>query len=101
MGRILIGLLGLVAGLVIGAILGGTMIAGTATGIGAATGMSAGICSTVIAATEEGLLTEEEVEQVLTRAAADLGGTVEEGQLVGSVAQCEEVMQGLATAQDG
>lgn len=96
MGRILFGLVGLVIGLIGGAILGGT-----ATGIGIATGMSAGICSTVGEAVEEGLLTEEQVEQVLARPATDLGGTIEEGQLVGSVGQCEEVMQTLRAAAAG
>jgi hypothetical protein len=98
MGRILIGIAGLVVGLVIGGILGASVMTGTAAGIGVATGLSAGICSTVTAANEEGLLTEEQIDQLLTRAATDLGGTVAEEQLVGSVAQCEEVMANLRAA---
>lgn len=100
MGNLLIGVLGLVVGLVLGAVLGGSMIGGTAAGFGVATGLSAGICSTVQAAQEEGLLTAEQVDTVLTRAAADLGATevVQDGGLVGSAAQCDQVMQRLSEA---
>jgi hypothetical protein len=98
MGKALIGLLGLVLGLIGGAVVGGSLLGGAATGVGIATGLSAGICSTVTAATEEGLLTEEQVAQVLTRAAADLGGMAEAGELVGSTADCERVMQELMAA---
>lgn len=72
MGKLLIGIVGLVIGIVAGTFFGRAMIGGAATGVGIATGMSAGVCSTVIAAQEEGLLTTEQVDQVLTRAAADL-----------------------------
>jgi hypothetical protein len=98
MGKTLIGLLGLVVGLIGGAVVGGSLLGGAATGVGIATGLSAGICSTVTAATEEGLLTEEQVAQVLTRAATDLGGMAEAGELVGSTADCERVMQELMAA---
>ncbi|MGP1358798.1 hypothetical protein [Roseicyclus sp.] len=98
MGRILTGILGLVVGLALGTVFGGGMIAGTATGVGIATGLSAGICSTVTAARGAGLLDEDQIGEVLSRAAAELGGTVEAGQLVGSVAQCEEVMANLRAA---
>jgi hypothetical protein len=98
MGKTLIGLLGLVVGLIGGAVVGGSLLGGAATGVCIATGLSAGICSTVTAATEEGLLTEEQVAQVLTRAATDLGGMAEAGELVGSTADCERVMQELMAA---
>ena len=74
MGKLLVGLIGLVVGAVLGAMFGGALIGGTAAGIGVATGLSAGICSTVAAAQEEGLLTEVQVDQVLTRAATDAAG---------------------------
>lgn len=98
MGKFLIGFLGLIAGLVVGAVLGGSLIGGAATGVGIATGLSAGICSTVMAASAEDLLGDEQIDQLLTRATTELGGTVESGQLVGSVAQCAEVMENLRTA---
>ncbi|MGG7644799.1 hypothetical protein ACQ5SP_08355 [Rhodovulum sp. YNF3179] len=98
MGKLVIGLLGLVVGLVGGAIFGGALIGGAATGVGIATGLSAGICSTVQAAQEEGLLTAEQVDQVLLRAAQDMGGSevVADGsEMVGSAAECDAVMQRL------
>jgi hypothetical protein len=98
MGKTLIGLLGLVVGLIAGAVIGGSLLGGAATGVGIATGLSAGICSTVTAATEEGLLTEEQVAQVLARAATDLGGMAEAGELVGSTADCERIMRELTAA---
>lgn len=98
MGKFLIGLIGLVVGFAGGTVVGGSLLGGAATGVGIATGLSAGICSTVTAATEEGLLTEEQVEQMLTRAAADLGGMAEAGEMVNSVAQCEAVMRELMAA---
>jgi hypothetical protein len=98
MGKTLIGLLGLVVGFIGGAVIGGSLLGGAATGVGIATGLSAGICSTVTAATEEGLLTEEQVQRVLVRAATDLGGTVEAGDIVDATADCERVMQELMAA---
>lgn len=98
MGRILFGLLGLVVGLVGGAILGGSLIGGSAAGIGIATGASAGICMTVQAAENEGLLTAEEIDQVLNRAAADaaaIAGAEAPGQIVGSAEDCAAVLQKL------
>jgi hypothetical protein len=98
MGKTLFGLLGLVVGFIGGAVIGRSLLGGAATGVGVATGLSAGICSTVTAAMEEGLLTEEQVQQILARAAADLGGTVEAGDLVAATADCERVMQELTAA---
>lgn len=96
--KIAIGLGGLLVGIAIGVFL----IGGAATGIGVATGLSAGICSTVEAAIEEDLLTEAEVDQVLTRAAEDLAsmtsGDAPEGELVGSAADCADVMDRITAA---
>jgi hypothetical protein len=96
--KFLFALGGLVVGLVGGAGIGGSILGGAGAGVGIATGVSAGICSTVMAATEEGLLTEDQVQQMLARAATNLGGMAEAGEMVGSVAQCEEVMQRLMNA---
>lgn len=62
-------------------------------------GLGAGICSTVQAAREEGLLTAEQVDQVLTRAAQDMAGEQGiEDRIVGSAAQCDTVMAELRDA---
>lgn len=68
-------------------------------GIGIATGLSAGICSTVLAAAAvEELLTPDQVDQVLTRAAADMaaltGDTVED-EIVGRSDDCANVLETL------
>ncbi|SLN09680.1 hypothetical protein ROJ8625_00053 [Roseivivax jejudonensis] len=101
MGKILIGCVGLCAGAVIGAIFGGAVLGGATTGIGIATGLSAGICSTVIAAEEEGLLTADEIDQVLNRAAADaseMAGTDTAAPVVGSLDECSQVMDRMRAA---
>ena len=101
MGKVLIGIVGLIVGLVVGGLFGGAIMGGTAAGVGIATGMSAGVCSTVIAAQEEGLLTPEQVDQVLTRAAADLAemsGETAPDAVVGSASDCQAVMEQIRSA---
>jgi hypothetical protein len=99
--KILICIAGLVVGLVLGAVFGGALIGGSAAGIGVATGLSAGICQTVIAADEEGLLTSEEIDRVLTRAASDaaeLSGTEPSEPVVGILDDCGQVMERMRSA---
>ena len=101
MGKVVTLIIGLVVGLIGGTMFGGALIGGAATGIGIATGLSAGICSTVQAAQEEGIMTPEQVDQVLMRAATDLADTSAEagpGDIVGASADCEAVMQKLRDA---
>ena len=101
MRKLLIGIVGLVIGVFAGGFFGGAIIGGTAAGVGIATGMSAGVCSTVIAAQEEGLLTPEQVDQVLTRAAADLAemsGEAAPDAVVGSTSDCDAVMEQIRSA---
>lgn len=104
MGKVLIGIIGIVVGAIIGTIFGGALIGGTAAGAGIATGLSAGICSTVQAAQDEGLLTGEQVDQILNRAAVNLSemsGTPVEGEIVGTVDNCADVMEQLRAAGEG
>lgn len=101
MGKFIILVIGLVIGGLGGALIVAPLVGGAAMGAGAGTGLSAGICATVVAAQEEGLLTSDQIDQVLTRAATDLSGkaTLPEGQtLVGGAAECEAVMQKLRAA---
>jgi hypothetical protein len=100
MGKVGTLIIGLIVGLIGGTMFGGALIGGSATGIGAATGISAGICSTVRAAEEEGLLTPEQVDQVLTRAAADMSGKAASESIVGGASECEQVMQTLSDAMN-
>ena len=99
MGKLIIGL---ILGLVVGAFGGLSLGGGAMMGLGVGTGLSAGICATVQAAQEEGIMTAEQVDQVLVRAAKDLSSktevTADDG-IVGGAAQCEEVMKKLAAAK--
>ena len=97
MSKILIPLLFLIIGLFAGSLVVAPLMPGAAAGIGIATGLSAGICSTVKAAMDEDLLTAEQVDQVLTRAASNVSGaTGDAGEIVGSAAQCDEILAKLA-----
>lgn len=101
MGKTILAILCLVVGLVIGTMFGGALIGGGAVGIGIATGLGAGVCSTVQAAQEEGIMSAEQVDQVLNRAAADLAtfSSVEAPEaIVGSAADCEDVLARLKAA---
>jgi hypothetical protein len=101
MGRVLFGIVGLVVGLICGTLFGGALLGGSAAGVGIATGLTTGLCTTVIAATEEGLLSPEQVELVMARAAANLGGTLDAAPQATTVAQCEAFMQDLMSGSDG
>ncbi|SIS87368.1 hypothetical protein SAMN05421759_10511 [Roseivivax lentus] len=99
MGKIIAAGIGLVVGAVGGMMLGG----GALMGAGVATGLSAGICATVQAAQEEGIMTAEQVDQVLTRASQDLGSSEvvsDPAAMVGTADQCQSVMDALV-AQAG
>jgi hypothetical protein len=101
MSKAVIGIIGLVIGAVLGVVFGGAVMTGTAAGLGVASGLNAGICATVQAAENEGLLSAEQVDQVLTRAATDLAavqGREPEDDIIGTSAHCEKVMADLAEA---
>lgn len=97
MSKILLSLAALVVGIVIGAVAALSLGGGAMMGVGVGTGLSSGICVTVEAAQQEGVMTPEQVDQVLARAARNAaGGSLPEGtQIAGSAAQCEEVLAKL------
>jgi len=99
MGKTIITLLvGLVVGGAAALIFGGGALLGVGAGAGIATGLSAGICSTVTAAQELGIMTAEQVDEVLTKAVQDASGQAslpDDQTIVGSIAQCEEFMAKL------
>jgi len=95
-------IISLIIGLVIGGagalVFGGGALMGVGAGAGIATGLSAGICSTVTAAEELGIMTAEQVDEVLTRAALDVSGEAslpDDQTMVGSKAQCDDFMAQL------
>jgi hypothetical protein len=101
MGNVAIAIISLVIGLGVGAFGGLSLGGGAMMGIGVATGLSSGICATVQAAQEEGLMTAEQVDQVLVRAAQDISGRTDlpEGeQMIGSADQCAQFMAKLKDA---
>jgi len=101
MGKFTVGVVALIAGILVGAVGGGMLFAGVGAGIGVATGLSAGICATIQAAQEEGLIDEQQVDQVLSRAAQDLTGKTDlpEGEkVIGGAAECEAVLARLEEA---
>jgi hypothetical protein len=101
MGKAAFGIIGLVIGLAVGGYGGLSLGGGAMMGMGVATGLSAGICATVEAAQEEGIMTAGQVDQVLKRAAADLGGVTKLPQgeeMVGGAAECQAVLARLREA---
>jgi hypothetical protein len=91
--------------LIIGGIVGGFLAlavgAGLGAGAGIVTGFEAGACSTLMAAKDQGLITEEQFGQVLGDAArkiADRGELPPETDLADTAADCEQVMAKLQEA---
>ncbi len=73
-------------------------------GIGITAGLSAGVCSTLKAAQEEGFITAEQVDQVLNRATRDfreMADTEEQEGVVGSAAACDEILEKMHGAKSG
>ncbi len=99
MGKTIITLLvGIVVGGAGALFFGGGALMGVGAGAGIATGLSAGICSTVTAAEELGIMTDEQVVEVLTKAALDATGQAslpDDQMIVSSIAQCDEFMAQL------
>ena len=101
MGKITIAIISLVIGIVIGGV-GAMTIGGGLMGIGVATGLSSGICMTIEAAEELGLMNDEQVAQVLTKATENISGVTElpeDQKIVGSAEQCKEVMAKMKQMQ--
>lgn len=101
---VLIFIAGAIVGFVVFAILGTGLLTGIGAGVGVATGLKAGACVTVEAARERGLITAEQVDQVLNAAvakvAANAGAT--DTKLVGSDAECRKIVdEWLELAQSG
>ncbi|WP_050927630.1 hypothetical protein [Aestuariivita boseongensis] len=101
MGKAVLSVVFLIIGLIIG-LLGSGFVGGAAMGVGVATGASSGICMTLQAAQEEGLINDEQVDQVLNRAAAnfaELSGDAAPSEVVGAASDCASVLEKLRKAQ--
>ena len=102
-GKGLLATLTFVIGLLIGGIGGGMLGIGSGAGIGIATGLSAGVCGIANAAQQEGLLTEEQVDQVFNRAVSNLRELTPDAEgsgetIVGAASECDAVLQKLRDA---
>lgn len=101
MGKALLAGLAFVVGVVVGAIGGASLGGGAMMGAGAAVGLTAGACSTLIAAEELGYLSQEEADAVLAQAVSTAAATVGEqpqGDISGGLANCRSAMEQLRNA---
>ena len=103
MGKGLLATLTFVIGLLVGGIGGGMLGIGSGAGIGIATGLSAGVCGIAKAAQQEGLLTQEQVDQVFNRAVSNLRDLTPDAEdsgeaIVGAASECDAVLQKLREA---
>ena len=103
MSKTLLAILFLVLGGLLGFAGGAAIGFGGGAGIGIATGLSAGVCSLAQAARDEGLLTEEQVDQAFNRAVETLRGLspaveTEAEQIVGGAGECDAVLDRLRQA---
>jgi len=92
--------LGFVLGVVVMLFLAPAVV-GVGTGVGIATGLKAGACLTVETVKERGLITAEQVDEVLNAAAKQLvtaSGIEETGKLTGADAACQKFIADLKNA---
>lgn len=102
MGKAIIGIICLVIGVIVGAVGGLSLGGGALAGAGVGIGLSSGICTTVDAAQDLGLLSSEQVDEVLARAAEKLTGEAsiaKDTEIVSGAAECSKVMENLRAAQ--
>jgi len=85
---------GIVAGFAIFAFLGTGFLTGIGAGVGIATGLKAGACVTVEAAKEKGLISAEQVDEVLNAAVNKIAGEAGDTDttLVGTDAECQKIV---------
>lgn len=94
----------LLVGAVIGAVVGVFLLSGVLTGVGAGvgilTGLKAGACLTVEAAKEQGLVTAEQIDDVLNAATRLIAAEklADETALSGGDAECAKVVADLKAA---
>ena len=77
---------------------------GIGAGVGIATGVTAGTCSALESAKDQGLVTEEQFEQVLRGVVSKISGSVElppEAEFADTAAECEKVLADLQKAAAG
>lgn len=98
MGKLAIGLISLVVGLVVGGISASMLVGGAAAGAGAGAGIMTGMCSTIQAAQNAGVMSPEEADQTLAQVVTDL--SAKEGtsvEITGTAQGCADFMANFAS----
>ena len=97
MKNFLIFLLGAVVGGIACLVIAAGWFTGIGAGVGVATGLQAGVCMAVEAAKDEGLITAEQVDQVLNAAGKQIASDEYAGQATstGGHLECEKVIAKL------
>jgi hypothetical protein len=100
MKNFLIFLLGAIVGGVASFFLAGAFFTGVGAGVGIATGLQAGACLAVEAAKDEGLITAEQVDEVLVAAVRQMaeGDLADNTEVEGSDLNCQQVVAQLKEA---
>lgn len=101
MGKALLAIIAFVVGALAGGFGGASLGGGAMMGAGAAVGLTAGACSTIIAAEELGFVTPEEADAVLAQAASNAAAAVGEtpqGNISGGLANCRSAMDQIQDA---
>ncbi len=96
----LIFIVGAVIGAIVGVFLLSPFILGIGTGVGVATGLKAGACLTVEAAKEAGLVSDEQVNEVLQAAVAQISSEdlpADSADLEGDL-DCQQVVADMRAA---
>lgn len=94
MGKLAYGIGGLVVGLITGGYGALNLGGGAMMGAGAAVGLETGICMVVEAAEQSGLLSAEQIDEILARAAENASGAElpEGSDLAETAAQCGDFL---------
>ncbi|GGD62307.1 hypothetical protein [Croceicoccus mobilis] len=98
MGKFAIGLIALVFGLVIGGVSASMIVGGAAAGAGAGAGIMTGMCSTIQAAQNAGVMSAEDADRTIAQVASDLsdkdGASIE---ITGTAQECADFMAKYAS----
>lgn len=90
----------LIVGILVGGAISFAVFTGVGAGVGIITGLKAGACLTVEAAKNQGLITAEQVDEVLNTAARQIATEqlADEPLLEGGDAECAQVVEELRQA---
>lgn len=83
-----------IVGAVLAIVFAGGALTGAGAGVGIVTGLKAGACLTVEAAKGKGLISEDQVDELLSAAAGLIAESgADDPQITGGSAACEEILR--------